>query len=786
MKLTSTLIICLLGFNLLIPHAVAEENLRQIYNDKKDSYTLSTKHVDKNGNARFVNHLIKQNSLYLLQHANNPVNWWAWAEDAFKEAARLNKPIFLSIGYSTCHWCHVMARESFDNIETANFINDNFIPIKVDREEYPDIDELYLTSVQMLSGKAGWPLTAVLTPDGKAFFGGTYFQPEALINVLSKIDQTWRERQDAVLAQAERLNTALKGINKASKAAESIDAQIILEAAKRIDTSLSQTESELSKPGFPREPEMLFLLHHGLKTQSKSAIQTVSNRLLTLAASGLHDHVGGGFHRYTVDSNWNIPHFEKMLYNQAQMGKAYIEAYALTGNQALKDTASKTFSFLLETMQSPHGGFYAAMDAESEDSDGNKTEGAYYLWSHSELTDILSKNELEIAEAVFGVSRQGNFTGSNVIKRNPDNFNEGSNSVLNRQQAVAVLDKLTAARATRKPPHTDTKIITSWNSMAISALLAGYQVTAEEEYLQAAKKAADRIWKLSYQDTGTLKRTLSEDSSSVLASLEDYAYFSNALLDAFDILGDTVWLERSKEVAKQMIEYFHDSETGGFKISSSIGAKVPILRLVTARDDATFSGNSMAAQVLVRLYHRTGKVLYKNTANQTIAAFSNQLFANPEALSGMLLAASKLNSGEVNHKQYAAKGNIAILSKANAEGGLEIKMAISDGWHVNASQVLGDYLIPTKLISTPQTNCSPLSNISYPDGNLVSLGFQEEKLLVYEGQTMLIASQVKPHKNGCRVLSAQLKIQACTDEICLAPETIPIRTSTHIHAPQDK
>lgn len=778
-----------LGFTLsLFLGACSSENesLESIYNSKKGSYPLTTRHLDEKLEPLFLNRLIRQDSLYLLQHASNPVQWWGWGDDAFAKAKELNKPIFLSIGYSTCHWCHVMARESFEDIEIANFINEHFIPIKVDREEYPDVDELYLTSVQMLSGKAGWPLTAVLTPDGQAFFGGTYFQPAALLNLLNKVSDTWVQRQDAVLEQANRLSDALSAINKSSDNIKTINASIISEAAKRIQTELSSSDnnsSQQSKPGFPREPEMLFLLSHARRTLSEATINTVTQRLLTLAAGGIHDQVGGGFHRYTVDPNWVIPHFEKMLYNQAQMGRAYFLAYQLSGNATLRTVGDKTFEFLLNKMQAPDGGFYSAMDAQSEDANGIIGEGEFYTWTYQQLSALLTKDQLSIATTYLGASSTGNFNASNVLQNSHFNpTSPASTSLQHRPGASvkidAVINKLAVARQQRKPPQLDTKIISSWNAMAISALVTGYSATDNKAYLNAAKKAANRLWKQSYDQNDGLARTISNNKQRLAGTLEDYAYFANALVDLYDIEGDELWLERADQIVKHMITRFHDKETGGFLISSAASNKVPMMKLVTARDDAIYSGNSLAAQVLARMVQRTGSLEFKHKATSTISAFSQQLLANPEALSGMLLAADILNHGDISGRQYAAKGKVTVTANTNENKTLTVHIDISKGWHINASQVLNKYLIPTTLAPASQLSsgeCLNFENVNYPEGELVSLGFQEDKLLVYENSVTLSTDLSQGTKSGCQTLAAELNIQACTDEVCQAPEKIQIR-----------
>ena len=395
-----------------------------------------------------------ETSPYLLQHAHNPVNWWSWEDAAFEEAKKLDKPILLSIGYSTCHWCHVMERESFENLQIAKFMNTNFIPIKVDREQHPDIDELYLTSVQMLSGKAGWPLTAVLTPDGLPFFGGTYFPPEQFISLLGQISETWTNRREAISEQANRLKTSLEKINQVAGSFKSINDDVFSLAKSHIKNGFANQTSR-SGPAFPREPEMMFVLKDATNKLDTQSIQLILDRLRSIAAGGIQDQLGGGFHRYSVDAVWQIPHFEKMLYNQAQLGELFARAYLVSGDKDMLATAKSTFDFMLFNMQSPDGGFYAAIDAES---DGK--EGAFYLWSMDQLEAILSKKELKQAITAFDISDQGQLDGYHILQAKQNN---------DEPRLTKIKSKLLAARNKRIHPNIDQKIITAWNSLSIES-----------------------------------------------------------------------------------------------------------------------------------------------------------------------------------------------------------------------------------------------------------------------------------------------------------------------------
>ncbi|MEO0368725.1 MAG: DUF255 domain-containing protein, partial [Pseudomonadota bacterium] len=357
---------------------------------------IKVQHRNANGEPTYTNRLASESSLYLLQHAHNPVDWHPWGVEAFAQAKKAGKPVFLSIGYSTCHWCHVMASESFENVAIAKFINEHFVPIKVDKEEHPDIDELYLTAVELLTGKAGWPLTAVLTPEGKPFFGGTYFSPQDLGKALTRVTDVWQSQPEAIEEQANRVQKTISKQQTISKQTLALTADFFTAQANTIATSLlsrSQTGA-----GFPREPELLYLLEYSRHESNPAVMQALEEHLRLLAASGINDHAGGGFHRYAVDAGFEIPHFEKMLYNQAQLASAYAQFYQLTGKEFASIAAKQTYEFALTQMQDPQGGFYSAMDAQSKDARGQLAEGAYYLWTSSQLQAALAPQQIETFE----------------------------------------------------------------------------------------------------------------------------------------------------------------------------------------------------------------------------------------------------------------------------------------------------------------------------------------------------------------------------------------------------
>jgi uncharacterized protein YyaL (SSP411 family) len=739
-----------------------EHSTSEAYSLKKGTYPIRTQHRDENGDPIFTNRLIHENSPYLLQHAHNPVDWWAWEPAAFEQAKTEDKPILLSVGYSTCHWCHVMERESFESLPIAEYINEHFIPIKVDREEHPDIDETYLTAVQMLSGKVGWPLTAVLTPNAEPFFGGTYFPPEQFLALLTKINTTWSDNRPAIAEQANRLKSEMAKLSAVASAARAIDRETIQHARRQIASNLFAAP-RYNEPGFPREPEMLFLLEQGVLHTDEELIGRLTRRLDTLADSGLHDHVGGGFHRYSVDSEWRIPHFEKMLYNQAQIAQLYAKAYQFTANPRFKDVATRTFNFMLSQYDSEQQGFYSAMDAES---DGG--EGKFYTWSFDELESILSDAELDVAVQHLSVTSNGNFEGKNVLWRT-------SRDRVAATQTDQLLAKLATIRQQRSTPATDHKIITAWNGLAISALVSGFEATGEDKYRQIATTVAESLWENAYQRKKGLAR-IAKQGGRIEGALDDYANLVRSYLDLYDVTQNLQWLERSETLTERMISDFLDQNTGAFLISNQHLQRGLVVPIITARDDAMYSGNSVATQNLARLFHRTGNNQYRDRARAVIAHFSSQLVSSPESASGMLLAASLLTEGDATTPHYVARGKVRVASTLTGHN-LVVTVAVDDGWHINGDTVLNKYLIPTTLIAN-SANCGTLESITFPEPKTVQLGFQSEPLRVFDGTTSITARVTKAEQE-CRVLGFTLRVQACSDEVCLSPADIPLRHSAH-------
>lgn len=442
-----------------------ETELRSIEQDKQGSYDKRTEYLDEQGRALFINRLIREDSPYLLQYAHNPVNWFPWGAEAFQQAKLQNKPVFLSIGYSTCHWCHVMEVESFDNTEVAEVLNRNFICIKMDREQYPDVDEIYMTGVQLVSGQGGWPMSSFLLADGRPFFGATYFPAAAFISLLDQISQAWKEKYDELEASAKQIALAIDRILSDRKQASSLHNDIVINT---VETLLQREDRDFGglagEPKFAQEPLLLLLLDYVRRQRDIKAMGFVDRALEGMGQGGVYDQICGGFHRYSVDAQWLVPQFEKMLYNQSQLGQVYLEAYELTGKPFFKRISEQILHYVERDMQFPEGGFYSATDADSEGR-----EGTFFIWSMEELQQALESAELEIVDLLYSPSEGGNFEGSNILnlskplsdleaESKDDNFYE----ILDR-----ILHKLYEAREQRIHPLRDDKLIVAWASAMI-------------------------------------------------------------------------------------------------------------------------------------------------------------------------------------------------------------------------------------------------------------------------------------------------------------------------------
>ena len=553
------------------------------------------------------NSLIHETSPYLLQHAKNPIQWYTWNESALKKATEEHKPIFLSIGYSSCHWCHVMAHESFENSEIAKIMNENFINIKVDREERPDIDDIYQKVCQIATGQGGWPLSVFLTPDQKPFYIGTYFPildsygRPGFGSLLRQLAQSWKEKPQDIIKTAENFLTNLQKTESVNTL-ESLDKSILDEAA----INLIQLGDPIhggfgSAPKFPNSANLSFMLRYsklsGISKFQEFALKT----LRKMAQGGIFDQLRGGFHRYSTDSRWLVPHFEKMLYDNALIPVVYAEAYQITKDPFYLEVVTKTLNYALEEMTSTEGGFYSAQDADSEGE-----EGKYYVWNKSEIQEILG-NDADVFCLFYDVTYGGNFEGKTILCNNISLSSVAFKFGKTEDQVKNILDscikKLLDVRTKRIPPGLDDKILTSWNALMISALTKGFRVSNEQSFLSAAEKCISFIENHLIKN-GKLLRTYKNGTSKIQAYLEDYSYFISALLDIFEIKPELKYLETAQTFGNYLIDHFWDPTQKNFFMTDNTHEKL-IIRPKSNYDLSMPSGNSVAAYSLLRLYHLT-------------------------------------------------------------------------------------------------------------------------------------------------------------------------------------
>ncbi len=603
------------------------------------------------------NSLTREKSPYLLQHAGNPVDWHPWGDEAFEKAKAQDKPVILSIGYSTCHWCHVMAHESFEDESTAKLMNDGFISIKVDREERPDIDTLYMNYVMATTGGGGWPMTVFLTPDKKPFYGGTYFPPEdrtsmpGFKTLLSSIREAWKERRSEILESADSATAFLNRTQQVLNPGEL--SEKTLEAASE---SFSRNyDPEFSgfgtAPKFPMGHSISYLLRAWRRTKAPQMLEMAENTLQKMAEGGLYDQLGGGFHRYSTDRQWRIPHFEKMLYDQAILARAYLEAYQATRDERYARVARETLDYVLREMTDRQGGFYSAQDADSVDphAPGHKREGAYFVWRRDELEKILGGKDAEVFSYVYGVEKEGNalqdphkeFIGQNVLHVAHSEEEASQHFKKPPAQIEKVLSdskrKLLEHRSKRVAPHLDDKILTDWNGLTIAAFAFASLVLDEPRYQKAAMDAAEFIRTTLTDENGRLLHRFRDGEAAIDATLDDYAFLIYGYLNLYEAGFDEAWLEESKKLFRVMTDEFWDKERGGFYLTS-IRTQDLIARPKTNTDGAIPSGNSMAALEALLLSRFTEDAEYDQIARKIFTVFSDDVAANPTGYSQMLVA----------------------------------------------------------------------------------------------------------------------------------------------------
>ncbi len=619
------------------------------------------------------NRLIHEKSPYLLQHAYNPVDWHPWGEEAFRVAREHGKPIFLSIGYSTCHWCHVMERESFANPEIAAVLNKHFVSIKVDREERPDIDQIYMAFVQATTGGGGWPMSVFMTADRKPFFGGTYFPPEPSGNLpgfkplLEKVAEEWERNRSRIVDAADKLTEVLERMARPPADPDlELDRKILDSAYDWYRQAYDPEQGGFGNaPKFPRPVNFNFLLRQHHRSSDPKALEMTTHSLRGMARGGMRDHLGGGFHRYSTDDRWFLPHFEKMLYDQAQLAVAYLEAYQIGKDREFREIAVSVLEYVLRDMTDTGGGFYSAEDADSVPPRGTsvpardssspdshapeKAEGAFYVWSHREIAAILGP-EARVFARFYGVKEEGNverdpfeeFGGKNVLYQSTDvqslASDLGKTEAEIRRSLESARKKLFQVREKRPRPLRDDKILTAWNGLMISAFAKAHQVMGEEKYLQAARKAAGFVADRLYDaEKKVLYRRYRGGSAAIPGFLGDYAFFVQGLLDLYESSLESRWLALSLDLTERMLELFGDQESGGFFNTTSADRSL-LVRMREDYDGAEPAPGSIAVLNLLRLAEMTNSQTWRTTANRALRSYSERLVGAPQAMPQLLVA----------------------------------------------------------------------------------------------------------------------------------------------------
>ncbi len=581
-----------------------------------------------------ANRLAKEKSPYLLQHANNPVDWYPWSGEAFDEAKRRNCPIFLSVGYSTCHWCHVMERESFEDEEVAAILNHNFVSIKVDREERPDIDHVYMSVCQAMTGQGGWPLTILMTPEKKPFYAGTYFPKHekwgrtGLIDILILISEKWRQDPDMLLKMADKVSDSIFAEETAGQAGK-LDEGILSEAFRQARELFDREYGGFgTAPKFPAAHNLAFLLGYWKRSDDQEALKMVTQTLEDMYRGGIYDHVGFGFSRYATDKNWLTPHFEKMLYDNALLALIYIEGYQATRRPLYARIANEILTYVLRDMTSPEGGFYSAEDADSEGE-----EGEFYVWTPAEVKNVLGDRDGEIYCRLFDITTAGNFEGRNIpnlISGAP--INDAGELAPETGETADYIEslrkKLFQARKKRVPPYKDDKVLVSWNGLMIAALARGAAVLGVDVYRQEAVRAVEFIFQQMRRADDRLLARYRDGESAYPAYLDDYAFLSWGLLELYGATFDVSYLERARELARGMIELFWDEEKDGFFFYGR-DAEELISRPKEIYDGAIPSGNSVALHNLLRLALLTGDQSFADLAERQVRAFTGSILEHP-------------------------------------------------------------------------------------------------------------------------------------------------------------
>jgi len=748
------------------------------------------------------NRLGKERSPYLRQHKNNPVDWYPWGDEAFARARKEDKPVFLSVGYAACHWCHVMEHESFEDPATAAVLNEAFVCVKVDREERPDIDRVYMSFVQMRTGRGGWPMTVLLTPDRKPFWGATYLPAQGLRELCHQVTTAWKERRKEVEQSADAIAERLADVDAGpdAPATDDSDAEILKTMRDALGARFDERNGGYgTRPKFPPHTELLYFLDDGGRRMGEDERRQVFITLDAMDRGGIHDQVGGGFHRYSTDEHWLLPHFEKMLYDNALLAQAYAGAYGVRHAPRDRRAAERLFAWLERAMRQPGGGYASSLDADTEGE-----EGLTYTWTPAELKAALTAEEAALAIRVYGVTEHGNFadeasggnTGRNILHWAVP-LEEAAKAASMEPAALRaatdkILTKLLAVRVKRAQPGLDDKVITAWNGLLVSAFARAGREFKAPIYLERGRQLAQFLLEHARRPDGTLLRFPRGSGPEIPAFCEDYVHLIDGLLDLADATGEATWATAARELTDRLDAEFQDVKAGGFFATSTKQHEALISRGKESWDSPIPSDNGVAARVNLRLFALTGEEAYRRAADRTLSLF-RPVYAHPRMVTGTMALVRAMTMrdemseaggvaalrGDVTTRRDVVQVDV-FTEYAEAAPGTHVRfvvrIALDEGWHVNAVIPTRKDLVGTRLGLADKAPVT-LADLVYPQAAQRVLGPKEgDPLALYEGTFEIRGALVVPAgaAPGPRKVALQLRLQACNDVTCEAPIEIPL------------
>ena len=734
-------------------------------------------HQDATGNPSFINSLITAETPYLIKHAYNPINWITW--EGLKDLSEedQDKPLFISIGYSSCHWCHVMERESFENLEIAAFINKNFVPVLIDREQHPAVDHSYMTAAELTLGQGGWPLTVFALQNGAPFFLDLYQPPGPFLETMRRVEEAWRVQQFDLIAYAAEIQRAVSIVQEPLARLDSIEPEIFGDFRSSFASNADFAFGGFGQTTkFPQEVLLSNFISALKDGKDNHHLEFLKLTLKSMASGGLHDHIGGGFYRYTVDPAWTTPHFEKMLYNQAGLLDVYTEAYALTGEDLHKDIAIQTADALIRDFQGPNGRFYSAYDADS-----NGVEGLYYLWREEELGEGFTQEERDLARLLFGVDDNYELEEGNILLKEEidDVMQELRVDATTFQKLYTNLTKkMFEQRSKRELPFLDKKAITAWNAMDISSLVKAGYLLRSDNYLQSALSAAESLW-LAHFDENTeelLRFSLESETTTTGGNLDDHTFLGLAMLDLFEVIQDDKHYRRAVTLAEQAVVKFWDAESETFYLEEKDPESRNFVRAKILTDRSIASGNSAALRLLSTLDRIQPNIKFKDVATRLSLSLAATAEISPSIYGAGLRAVEQHTQPMADWRRYSSKGSLRMSAQRTAaqSDAVVIKVNIKEDWHVNGHKPTLPELVGTtvRLAEDKRNKDWWLSPLTYPDTVVKSFSYAVSPIAVYEkdlkltGQLVYRGQEPNPLAPIIEVTS-----QACDAKTCLPPET---------------